>query len=323
MLRAFVTGVNGQDGSYLVERLVDAGYEVHGLIRPVDVSAAVPVPGVVNHPGDLLDSERVADLIRDIQPDEIFNLAGISSVARSWAEPVITGQISGAAVGSLIHAAWQVGEASGKQVKFIQASSAEIFGNPQISPQDESTQIAPITPYGAAKAYGHHLVNVYRSRGLFAVSLVLYNHESPRRPPSFVTRKITQTVTRIARGTAAELVLGNLDARRDWGWAPDYVDAMVRAAAHDEPQDYVIATGVAHSVRDFVAAAFGAVGIQDWQERVRVDSAFVRPTDALEQVGDATRARTALGWSPTLGFDEIVARMVQTDLTAFDTDQPV
>ena len=201
MLRALVTGVNGQDGSYLVERLVGAGYEVHGLSRPEDLvggSRSTLAAGVINHAGDLLDSDRIARLIQEIEPDEIFNLAGISSVALSWAEPVRTGQISGAAVGSLIEAAWQVAQTTGKPVKFMQASSAEIFGNPAISPQDESTQIAPITPYGAAKAYAHHLVNVYRSRGLFAVSLVLYNHESPRRPPSFVTRKITGTVTRIA-----------------------------------------------------------------------------------------------------------------------------
>lgn len=314
-LQAFVTGINGQDGSYLVERLLADGYEVHGLVRPEDLAAdARTTPGLTTHHGDLLQSDHIAGLIREIQPDEIYNLAGISSVARSWAEPVATGLISGVAVAALIQAAWEVSEKTGRSVKFAQANSAEIFGNPARSPQDESTPVAPITPYGAAKAYAHHAVNVYRARGLFAVSLVLYNHESPRRPVSFVTRKITQTVTQIARGEASELVLGNLDVRRDWGWAPDYVDAMVRAVGHEVPQDYVIATGVAHSVREFVAAAFAAVGIDDWDQLVRLDAAFARPADAVEQVGDATRARTQLGWTPTVGFEEVVARMVDADL---------
>jgi GDPmannose 4,6-dehydratase len=198
-------------------------------------------------------------------------------------------------------------------VRFVQASSAEIFGNVG-GVQDESTPLAPTSPYGAAKAYAHQLCGLYRSVGVYAVSMVLFNHESPRRPPTFVTRKITQTVALIAQGKASALVLGNLDARRDWGWAPDYVDAMVRAARASTADDYVVATGEAHSVRDFALAAFARVGITDGADRIRVDPALVRPGDPPVLVGDATRARTVLGWAPTVTFEELVGRMVDADL---------
>jgi GDPmannose 4,6-dehydratase len=201
-------------------------------------------------------------------------------------------------------------------VRFLQASSAEIFGEPEESPQTERTPIRPVNPYGTSKAFAHTMVGVYRTRGLHASAVILYNHESPRRPVQFVTRKITSTVAAIAAGRADELALGNLDARRDWGWAPDYVDAMVRAARADTAADFVIATGVSHSVRDFVTAAFAAAGIDDWADLVRIDPAFVRPVDPTELVGDATRARTQLGWSPTMSFAEIVSTMVATDLAA-------
>jgi GDPmannose 4,6-dehydratase len=226
---------------------------------------------------------------------------------------VATGEVSGIAAAAVLQAAWELSERTGGQVRVVQAASAEIFGNPANSPQDESTAIAPVTPYGAAKAYAHHMVGVYRGRGLHAVSAILYNHESPRRPLSFVTRKITSTAVSIARGGATELALGNLDARRDWGWAPDYVDAMVRAARHRVPSDYVIATGVPHSVAEFVAAAFARVGIDDWQPYVRVDPAFVRPVDAVELTGDPGRAQHELGWQPTLNFQQIVAAMVDAE----------
>jgi GDPmannose 4,6-dehydratase len=199
-------------------------------------------------------------------------------------------------------------------VRFVQASSAEVFGDAEQAPQDERTPLRTTNPYGVAKVFAHQLVGVYRAQGMHAVSAILYNHESPRRPPTFVTRKITRTAARIARGLEHELVLGNLDARRDWGWAPDYVDAMLRAARHTCAGDYVVATGEAHSVREFVAAAFARAGVTDWEDRVRVDQAFVRPVDAVQQVGDATRARTELGWSPTVTFDELVGRMVDADL---------
>ncbi len=316
MTTAFITGISGQDGGYLAEQLHAQGAEVHGLVRDAADSEQVlaAMPWALPHVGDLNDVDAVTGLLTELGPDEIYNLAGISSVARSWEEPVATGLVSGLAAAGVIHAAWQLAEAGGRDVRLVQASSAEIFGNPARSPQDESTAVVPITPYGAAKAYAHHMVRIYRSRGLHAASMVLYNHESPRRPPTFVTRKITQGAARIAMGRSDELSMGNLDARRDWGWAPDYVAAMVLAARHPTANDYVIATGEPHTVREFVVAAFRHAGIEDWERYVRVDPAFVRPVDAVELTGDAGRARRDLGWAPTVGFEEIVSRMVDADL---------
>ena len=316
MPTAFITGITGQDGGYLAEQLLAQGSSVHGLVRAAaEVAPTIAAyPGVSLHVADLTDTAAVAGLLAEIAPDEIYNLAGISSVARSWQEPVATGLVSGLAAAGVLQSAFELSERTGRRVAVLQASSAEIFGNPGVWPQDESTPIAPVTPYGAAKAYAHHMARVYRARGLHAANVILYNHESPRRPPAFVTRKITQGAAMIARGEQDELALGNLDARRDWGWAPDYVDAMVRAARHDVADDYVIATGRSHSVAEFVAAAFRAAGIDDWERHVRVDPAFVRPVDAVELTGDASRARVRLGWAPTVGFDEVVARMVRADL---------
>lgn len=316
--RVLITGITGQDGGYLAEQLAVGGAEIHGLVRDGDLTAQDlldRVPQAHLHTGDLTDTDAMAGLIGELRPDEIYNLAGISSVAQSWAEPTATGRITGLAVAGVLEAAWRQAD-SGHPVRFVQASSAEMFGNPASSPQNERTAIAPVSPYGAAKAFAHHLVGVYRGRGLHASTTILYNHESPRRPPMFVTRKITQAAARIAGGATEPLALGNLDALRDWGWAPDYVDAMVRAARHHDPGDYVIATGVAHSVRDFVAAAFAAAGIAEWQPHVRVDPAFFRPVDAVDLTGDATVARDLLGWQPTVQFEQIVARMVEVDLHA-------
>jgi GDPmannose 4,6-dehydratase len=312
----FITGITGQDGGYLAEQLLAQGSSVHGLVRAAaEVAPTVAAyPGVSLHVADLTDTAAVAGLLAEIAPDEIYNLAGISSVARSWQEPVATGLVSGLAAAGVLQSAFELSERTGRRVAVVQASSAEIFGNPGVWPQDESTPIAPVTPYGAAKAYAHHMARMYRARGLHAANVILYNHESPRRPPAVVTRKITQGAAMIARGEQDDLALGNLDARRDWGWAPDYVDAMVRAARHDVADDYVIATGRSHSVAEFVAAAFRAAGIDDWERHVRVDPAFVRPVDAVELTGDASRARVRLGWAPTVGFDEVVARMVRADL---------
>lgn len=310
--RALITGVSGQDGSYLAERLLDEGVEVHAISLHDEASEHVPAD-VEMHAGDITDVEHTRALTLALKPDLIVNLAAVSSVARSWHEPELVSQVNGAAAVAMLETAFLVRE-RGTDVRFLQASSAEIFGEPSISPQHEDTAIAPVNPYGVAKAYAHLMTGVYRTRGLHASSLILYNHESPRRPPQFVTRKITSTVAAIANGTADELVLGNLDVRRDWGWAPDYVDALTRAAAADQPGDYVIATGVTHMIRDFVAAAFAHVGIADWERLVRVDAALARPADAAAQQGDATKARTHLGWRPTVGFDEIVARMVAADL---------
>ena len=238
----------------------------------------------------------------------------MSSVARSWDEPDLTARVNGVAAAGLLESAYRLQERSGRPVRFVQASSAEIFGRPELSPQDEDTPVRPVNPYGAAKAFAHLMVDVYRHRGLPASSLVLYSHESPRRPAHFVTRKITSGVAAIATGTASTLTLGNLAATRDWGWAPDYVDAMLLVARAAVPRDYVVATGEGHTVQEFVAAAFRCVGIEDWSPYVTVDPALFRPVDATTLVGDPTRIRTDLGWTPTVGFEDVVRRMVEADL---------
>ena len=310
-MKALVTGISGQDGSYLAERLIAEGVEVHALVLHDDESPYCP-PEVVRHHGDVADIAATRRLVLDLEPHEVYNLAAISSVAQSWVEPDLVAQVNGLAAVALMESARLVGD----HVRFIQASSAEIFGEPDHSPQTETTPVRPLNPYGAAKAYAHLAIGVQRQRGAHASSLVLYNHESPRRPERFVTRKITAGVAAIAQGRADRLTLGNLEARRDWGWAPDYVDAMVRAARADEPDDYVIATGVGHTVRDFVAAAFRHAGITDWEGLVTSDPALTRPADATDLTGDATRARDQLGWAPTVDFDGLVAAMVAADLAS-------
>jgi len=311
MPSALVTGASGQDGGYLVERLLEDGWDVTALVRGDDSGLPAAVRSLE---GDLRDATGLGRVVAEAAPDTIFHLAGLSSVALSWQEPVLTAEVTGTAVAALLEAALSLQESTGREVRFVQASSSEIFGAAVENPQTESTPIRPVSPYGAAKAFAHLLVGVYRGRGLHASSGILYNHESPRRPEAFVTRKITAGVAAIAAGTATELSLGNLDVRRDWGWAPDYVDALVRASRADEAGDYVVATGVAHSVRDFVAAAFTAAGIDDWERLVVLDPRFARPVDAPEMRGDASRARDVLGWRPTVAFEEIVARMVAHDL---------
>ncbi|WP_170970118.1 GDP-mannose 4,6-dehydratase [Nocardioides jishulii] len=310
--RALITGVAGQDGSYLAEQLLADGVEVHGLVRRDDATTYVP-EGATLHVGDVTDPESTRALLNDLGPDLVVNLAAMSSVAQSWSEPELSYAVNAEAAMALLETVEEMAD-NGHEVRFVQASSAELFGSPTVSPQDESTLLAPTNPYGVAKATAHRAVAEARARGLHASSLILYNHESPRRPATFVTRKITMAAAAIARGEADDLALGNLDARRDWGWAPDYADAMVRAGRAEAPGDYVIATGVSHSVRDFVAAAFTAAGVDDWEQYVRVDPDFFRPADATELVGDASRARRALGWAPTRTFEQVVAAMVAADL---------
>jgi GDPmannose 4,6-dehydratase len=317
MAVAFVTGITGQDGSYLLERLLAEGVEVHGMLRagkelPSDVRDALPRDKL--HDCDLTDGQRLAALVAEVAPDEIYNLGGISSVVASWREPALTGAVNGVAVAHLLEAAWQLQESLGRRVSFVQASSAEIFGQPATSPQDEDTPVAPTNPYGAAKAYAHHMVGMYRARGLAASNCILFNHESPRRPPTFVTRKITQAAARIAHDGSGKITLGNLEVLRDWGWAPDYVDAFVRAASHESGDDFVIATGQAHSVAQFAATALAYVGIKDWERWLETDPHLVRPIDATELVGDASKARRELGWQPTVDFTDLVGAMVEHDL---------
>lgn len=309
--RAFVTGITGQDGSYLAEQLLDSGWEVHALVR--DGSSGFHDDRVQILRGDLGQPASLGGLLAEVEPDVVFNLGGISSVARSWVDPALTAEICGTAVAALLDGALRVQERSGRNVTFVQASSAEIFGDPVGSPQTEGTAVRPVNPYGAAKAYAHTMTGIFRARGLNASSAILYNHESPRRPLDFVTRKITAQVAAIAAGSSERLGLGNLEARRDWGWAPDFVDAMIRMADRDAADDYVIATGQSHSVREFVAAAFAAVGIDEWEQHVYVDQRFVRPSDATEMCGDSSKAQEVLGWKPTVEFDEIVARMTRHD----------
>jgi GDPmannose 4,6-dehydratase len=312
---ALVTGITGQDGSYLTETLLAQGHAVHGYVRGSDDAASSFLsehPEVTLHRGEVDDPAAVRAALDASGPDQVFHLAGISSVAVSWERPLAVQQVNAVGTGVLLETVAEWSQAHGTSPRVLHASTAEIFGSPATSPQDETTPIRPTSPYGASKAYAHLLVGVYRSRGMHASNVVLFNHESPRRPPVFVTRKITKGAADIAAGRATELVLGNLDARRDWGWAPDYVEAMTAVVAHPDPDDYVIATGVSHSVQDFVAAAFAAVDLP-WEPYVRTDPAFVRPADAVEQRGDASHARAVLGWEPTVRFEEIVARMVAAD----------
>lgn len=315
MPTALITGITGQTGSYLADQLIGQGWTVNGMVRDADDLESDfrrRTPGAQLLHGELADRESLRSVVRQTRPTAIFNLGGLTSVAQSFEQPELTARITGLAVATLLEAALELSREAGKPVAFVQASSAEMFGNTEQVPQTELTAIRPVSPYGAAKAYGHHLVGVYRGLGLRATSCILYNHESPRRPAQFVTRKITSGVARIAAGLDTELVLGNLDAGRDWGWAPDYASALALAAS-GTPGDYVIATGTVHTVRDFVAAAFAAVGIDDWAPLVRQDAAFMRPVDAPTLVGDSSLARRVLGWAPTVEFADIVARMVSAD----------
>ncbi|CAN5645623.1 GDP-mannose 4,6-dehydratase [soil metagenome] len=317
--RALVTGVSGQDGWYLARRLLAEGCEVHGVVRDAGAVAALEaeLPGLVTHVADLVDDAALRGAVDAAEPDRIFNLAGSTSVARSWAEPVLAADVIGIGAVRLLNAAWDLQERSRREVRFLQASSAEVFGDPVSVPQDEDTPHAPVTPYGAAKDFAHAMVQVYRRRGMFASAAILYNHESPRRPASFVARKINRAVAAIARGSQEQLVLGNIDVLRDWGYAPDHVDGMLRILAAESPGDYVVATGEARSVRDFVAATFAVVGGGDCEPHVEIDPGLYRPADPRALVGEAARLRS-LGWRPEVGFEELVSIMVRADLDELD-----
>lgn len=310
---AFVTGVSGQDGTYLARALLTEGFTVHGLVRPGSRS---PVePGVATHEIDVRDSSALAELVAELQPDELYHLAGQSSVGASWADPVGTVQQTGAPAAILLQA---IAEHS-RHTRFVAASSAEIFGTAR-APQNESTPVSPVSPYGAAKALAHFLSTAYRGRGIHASSGILYNHESPLRDERFVTGKIAASVARIARGAQDRLVLGSLEVRRDWGWAPDVVDALQRMVRHASPDDYVIGTGVTHSVLDFALAAFSAAGIDDGESLIDVDPALVRPIDPGQQCADSAKAHAILGWRTTVPFADIVRRMVSARLSDLDGD---
>lgn len=315
-----VTGANGQDGTYLVRRLVDEGHLVHGMCHTADGTRrlARDFPDAHPHTCDLDDSTGIQNLVDEVEPDVVINLAGNTSVARSWEFPIETADVLGVGPVRLLEASWQLSRRRGRQVRFVQASSAEIFGDTDLVPQTEATPRKPVTPYGAAKSFAHEMVGVYRHRGMFASAAILYNHESPQRPESFVARKISQEVARISLGKSDRLVLGNIDVHRDWGFAPDYVDAMLRIASADRPGDFIVATGASHTVRDFVAAAFHHIGITDWERYVVIDPSLYRPADPKQLVGDPSRLRT-LGWKPSVDFVQLVHLMVETDIERLRT----
>jgi GDPmannose 4,6-dehydratase len=314
---ALVTGIGGQDGSYLAELLLEQGYAVYGVVRRPPAAYAAALAGVLDRvelvEADLLDRASLARALRETQPTEVYNLAAPSFVPRSWDEPVLTAEFAAVGVTSLLEAVREVDSS----IRVYQASSSEIFGEPRESPQSEETPLNPLTPYGVAKAYGHFIAASYRSRyGMFTSCGILYNHESPRRPVDFLPRKVARAAAAISRGVERELVLGDLDARRDWGYAKDYVRAIWLMLQHDEPADYVVATGVSHSVQELVELAFARVDL-DWHEHVRSDPSLRRGAAELHDlVGDATRARRELGWEPSVSFEELVSLLVDAEVEA-------
>jgi GDPmannose 4,6-dehydratase len=315
---ALVTGASGQDGILLARLLADNGYRVFGLVRAGAARTELlsrTVPEVQVLEGDLRDRETVASALRTAQPDEVYNLAAFSSVARSWAHAREVMEINSLAVVTLLDALLELERSDRRCPRFYQASSSEMFGSPAVSPQTEDTAFHPRSPYGVAKSAAHLLTMNYReSYGLFACSGILYNHESPLREPHFVTRKITRGVALIAAGREDRLRLGTLDVSRDWGWAPDYVRAMWLMLQHDDPGDYVIASGQSHTLREFITAAFACVAIDDWPRYVVSDESLARPAEVVGLVGDPTKARKLLGWQSDVGFEELVRRMVEHDL---------
>ena len=314
MPRALITGVTGQDGSYLAEFLLSKGYEVVGVVRRTSHHSYERIEHLLDRievvAADLLDQHSLTVVLQDTKPDEVYNLAAQSYVPTSWTQPVLTGEFTALGVTRILEAIRLVHPTA----RFYQASSSEMFGRVTETPQRETTSFYPRSPYGVAKVYGHWItVNYRESYNLFAVSGILFNHESPRRGIEFVTRKVTDAVARIKLGRARELRLGNLDARRDWGFAGDYVDAMWRMLQQPNPRDYVIGTGQAHSVRELVEAAFGHVGLK-WQDYVVTDPKFMRPAEVDVLLADPSKARKELGWTPKVGFRELVAIMVDADL---------
>jgi GDPmannose 4,6-dehydratase len=312
--RALITGITGQDGSYLAELLLEQGYEVVGMVRRSSTPTLWRIEHLLDRitlrPGDLLDQLSLVRTIEDVRPHEIYNLGAMSFVPASWDQPLLTGEYNAQGAMRMLEAVRQVD----KGIKLYQASSSEMYGRVREVPQTEQTPFYPRSPYGVSKVFGHYItVNYRESYGMFAVSGILFNHESPRRGLEFVTRKVTDGVARIKLGLADHVSLGNLDAKRDWGFAGDYVRAMWLMLQQDAADDYVIATGVSHSVRDLVQTAFGYAGL-DWQTHVRIDPALLRPAEVDLLVGDASKARRQLGWTPSVTFEGLIAMMVDADL---------
>lgn len=319
MKRALITGITGQDGLYLAELLLAKGYEVFGLIRGQNnpkyelVQRVVPDVHLLN--GDLTDVSSLTRVLSIAQPHEIYNLGAISFVAYSWENASLTTDVTAKGVLNILEATRLFAGDNLKDVRFYQASSSEMFGKVQEVPQREETLLWPRSPYGVAKVFGHYMTINYReSYGLHASSGILFNHESPRRGPEFVTRKVSQAVARIALGMQNEIVLGNLDAKRDWGFAGDYVDAMWRMLQQPEGDDYVIATGETHSIAELLEVAFRVVDIENWQDFVRQDPRFMRPAEVDLLIGDASKAKQKLKWEPSVSFEQLVEMMVNADL---------
>ena len=312
--RALITGITGQDGSYLAEFLLDRGYQVFGVVRRSSIANSERVDHLSDRvsfiQADLLDQSSLMSALREARPQEVYNLAAQSFVPTSWHQPVLTGEFTALGVTRMLEAV----RAVDPNIRFYQASSSEMFGNPIECPQRETTPFHPRSPYGVAKVYGHYLtVNYRESYGLFACSGILFNHESPRRGIEFVTRKVSQGVAKIKLGLTRELRLGNLAAKRDWGFAGDYVKAMWLMLNQDEPDDYVVATGTAHSVENLVRTAFSVAGL-NWQEFLKIDEALFRPAEVDHLLGDSTKAQQKLGWETHVSFEELVAMMVDQDI---------
>ena len=317
MRTALITGVTGQDGSYLADFLLEKGYRVAGMVRRSSTENFERIEHLQDRieirQADLLDQLSLINLLRDVRPQEVYNLASQSFVPTSWEQPVLTGEFTALGVTRVLEAVRLVD----REIRFYQASSSEMFGKVQEVPQTERTPFYPRSPYGAAKAYGHWItVNYRESYGLFACSGILFNHESPRRGKEFVTRKVTEGAARIKRGLLEKLALGNLEARRDWGYAGDYVEAMWLMLQQPRPEDYVIATGETHSVRELCEIAFRRVGLE-WQDHVVVDPRFVRPAEVDMLQGDASKAKRMLGWQPRTSFRQLVEKMVDADMARY------
>ena len=317
MKKAFITGITGQDGSYLAELLLDKGYQVFGLTRRTSTQNFSRIKNIVHHPhlqlisGDLIDQHSLTFALKDINPDEVYNLAAQSFVKASWEQPILTGEITAIGVARMLEAV----RLACPKARFYQASSSEMFGKVRQVPQSEITPFYPRSPYGVAKVYGHWItVNYRESYDMFAVSGILFNHESPRRGLEFVTRKITNTIARIKLGKEKHIELGNLDAKRDWGYAKDYVEAMHLMLQQNEAEDYVIATGETHSVQEFLELACKAADLGDWHKYYKHNKAFDRPAEVDLLIGDASKAKKVLNWQPSISFEELVNLMVKADL---------
>lgn len=332
MKKALITGITGQDGSYLAEILLNKGYEVHGMIRRSSTFPTARIDHIYRDPhyqngqnlrlyyGDLTDSENIRKLIYKIQPDEIYNLGAQSHVRVSFDIPEYTGNATGLGALRVLEAIKDFQENTGKKIKYYQASSSEMFGAAP-PPQNEHTPFYPRSPYGCAKVFAYNITRNYREAyGIFAVNGILFNHESPRRGETFVTRKITRGVARIKAGLDKKIYLGNLDARRDWGYAPEYMEAAYLMMQQAEPNDYVIGTGQSKSVRDFVKTAFAYAGIDNWEHYVEIDPRYYRPTEVENLIADASKAREKLGWQPKVSFEELVKIMIDHDLKRYGVD---